>query len=355
MATLNINLNKIIENYKTINKICTANEKELLIVTKCINSNYGIVEGLFEVGLKTIGDTSIKNLKNAFKGLKKLLMRVPSNFKLNEFNEFDYFYLSELEIMKNLAKQHPGKIIKIFLPIEFGELREGVESDKVIELIEQAIKIENIEIYALTGNFGCLCGLLPDTEKYQILIDIKKRVKRELNYEIKKLSVGGTVVFEDLYENKIPKEINHIRMGEGIFLGYNTSLNMDVKNCNKRTFILSGEILEISQKSIKLRGNYGLNAFGDNLIDKSKDDICSKKIKKRKRAVLDFGMLFSGVEKLLPIDKGVKTVGNSYDFTVVDLEMSSKQWKIGDKIDFYTDYNILSYAMLACDIEKRLV
>lgn len=348
MPEIKIYINKIVDNFHKIHSLCQENGKELMVITKCVKSNPKIVSELIKNGAKSIGDTSAVNLVNIKSGTDKMLMKVSSNIEKFSDKDFNILYLSDMKILRHVAKSAEDKTVNIILPIEMGELREGIPQEEIIEFMKEAVKLENVNIKGISGNFGCMAGLYPDSEKFNVLSEIADEVKEKLGFELEIVSVGGTVVYDCLLKGEIPKKINHIRMGEGIFTGQNTSSNNVLNGFHVDTFILSGEILELNTKNTFVKGKYGYNAFGDRLDNNSR--LVNRG--KRKRAVIDLGFMKGRNENLKSLDNGIEIVGNSFDFTVVDLENSSKDYCVGDKIDFLVDYGILSYAMLSSEIKK---
>lgn len=351
MPLITINTKKINENFCKMNNLCQSQNKDLMVITKGIRTNKIIINELIKNGAKAIGDTNKINLGNIDLNIKKMLMKVTLDLKDLEPKDFDIFYLSDLNILKNIAEKNGSKETKVIIPIELGELREGIPNNEILQFVKEALKIKNVNLLGISANFGCLAGLIPNLDKYNMLISIHEKIRREINYEFQIKSIGGTIVYDSLQLGEVPKEINHIRMGEAIFTGQNTSMNSTISGLNRDTFILSGEIIELSYKDTDICGEYGFNAFGNSLNTMSS----LLKRGKRKRAILNFGFLAELSHKLQALDKNICVVGNSYDFTVIDLEDSEKDYKVGDKIEFYIDYSILYYSMLLPEINKVIL
>lgn len=351
MPEIKINTKKIVDNFHIINDLCHKNGKELMVITKCIKSNEDILKEMIMNGVKSIGDTSAENLINIKYGIDKMLMKVSTRLTGFSDSDFNILYLSEMKILKHISQIAGNRVVKVMLPIEMGELREGIPFDEVVKFVSEAIKMKNIKLVGISGNFGCMAGLMPDKNKFELLVDVAEKVKKEVGFEFEIISVGGTIIFNHLIKGEISKKINHVRMGEGIFTGQNTSLNGKLDGLHDDAFILSGEIIELRYKDTNMKGEYGYNAFGDKLHKENR--LVNKGM--RKRAVVDFGFMTGRNEKIRALDEGVKIVGNSYDFTVVDIEESNVELQVGNWIDFYVDYNILSYAMMSSEIDKVFV
>ncbi len=110
-------------------------------------------------------------------------------------------------------------------------------------------------------------------------------------------------------------------------------------------FKLSGEILEIREKKLNRRGNFGYNAFGE--------EISNIEPGFHKRAVLDFGELGAPVKGMTPKDSDVKIIGSTHDYTVVDISESKQKYYVGGSIDFILKYNSAAHAFISPQIKKR--
>ncbi len=348
MAEITVNIKKIVDNFLKIEELCKKMDKKLMVITKCIRADKKIVSELIKNGVSSIGDTAIGNLIKIEDKAEKMLMKIPYTFSGE--NEFEIYYVSDLKIVDRLSKISRDRKVKIMIPLETGELREGVAAEEIVNFVKEGLKYKNIEIYGITINFGCMAGLLPDAEKYSIAVETAKNIRKKTGCNLETVSAGGTVVYDDLKYGLIPKEINHIRIGEGIFTGFNTSLNKKIEGLSRDTFILSGEIIEIQSKNTDIKGKYGYNAFGE---AGNFNEIGN--MGWRKRAVIDVGFMNGRNGKIVPVEKGIRVIGNSYDFTVLDIEECTKELKIGDKVEFLVDYGTIYYAMLNEEIKKKYI
>ena len=74
----------------------------------------------------------------------------------------------------------------------------------------------------------------------------------------------------------------------------------------------------------------------------------------RLRAVLDLGSLAASAENLVPLDAGVKLVGQTFDFLVAELGGESRGLRPGDRVGFRPNYGALSQASLNPYVQKVL-
>lgn len=338
MVQLNIYLNKIIDNYKYILNLCNNRQLKLTTVTKCVQSQSEFVREFYRNGAEGIADVHIENLiQCGCRNLEKSLLLVAKSSITPHLKNIDYLYVSEFEILE-LISQLYNQMNKIIIPVDLGDLREGLPPEHLLTFVKEAVKLDNISIEGISVNFGCLRGLLPTEKNLSLLVDLYYKIKKQIGLELKYVSVGGTIIYDFIKDMRLPTEINHVRIGEAIFFGYNMSYKKIIPELNQDTFILKSEIIEIKEKNTEYGNVFGYNAFGK---------ISSKESKGiRKRAVLNFGELTSPIFGLVPLLKGIEVIGSTHDHTVIDITNCEKDLKIGDYIEFHGGYNSISHLMV---------
>ncbi|HOV14047.1 MAG TPA: alanine racemase [Spirochaetota bacterium] len=261
-----------------------------------------------------------------------------------ELENCNSIFVSDLKILEAVSQLKKSKDIEIILSLELGDLRDGINPDNLNNFMKNALKIDNINIRGIGTNLGCLAGKLPDEKTFNILTDCYYNIKTKLGFEFKKISIGGTVFYDFIEQQKIPKEINQIRIGEAIYFGYNMSYKKNIESLRQDTFVFSSEIIEIYDKRVD-NSERGFNAFGE------KSNI--KKSGIRKRAVLDFGKLIAEKCSIFPIDNNIFIDGQTHNHTVIDISDSNKKYNVGDNIDFTINYNSAATIFLS-DVVKTV-
>jgi len=136
----------------------------------------------------------------------------------------------------------------------------------------------------------------------------------------------------------MPKGINNLRIGEALMLTseLETSYNCKIEGLSTDTLILKAEIIEINEKPTHPIGELGVNCFGN----------CPTYVDRgiRKRAILAMGAFdYGNWEKLIPRDKGIEILGASSDHTIIDIQDSEKNYKLGDIIEFTLRYQAMLF------------
>ncbi|WP_342455659.1 alanine racemase [Caloramator sp. Dgby_cultured_2] len=73
-----------------------------------------------------------------------------------------------------------GKIHKVILMVDLGDLREGIWPEDVDGFVAEAIKIEGIKIVGFGVNLTCYGGVIPDENNLGRLVEIAKRCRKNI-------------------------------------------------------------------------------------------------------------------------------------------------------------------------------
>ncbi|MDR0383308.1 MAG: hypothetical protein LBH50_04915, partial [Spirochaetaceae bacterium] len=193
-------------------------------------------------------------------------------------------------------------------------------------------------IAGIAANFGCLSGKMPDIPVIRRLFDTAAAMPCENGLPTPIVSIGGTVAYNLFASGALNGAASELRMGEGIFLGYDSSSGCPLEGFNRDAFTLYGEIIEIREKTIASVEGAGHTAFGG--------DAAPRKTGRRRCAVLDFGLLVASMYDLEPLDKAVETAGQTYDFTIADITESRETYRTGGFIPFRVMYAASARAFL---------
>jgi predicted amino acid racemase len=330
MTRIIVYLNKIAHNLRYAQELCQKRGLRLIAVTKCCGSDNIILQHLIRSGADFIADSRAYQLKNIGSRVKKIALQVPRS-AIDDALCCDFAYVTEMNTLKAMSASPLSGQCQLIIPLEMGDLREGVPQDQIISFMQEALKAEHIRIAGFSANWGCMKWIPPDIRKIETFIKCVRQISESLNFHPQIISVGGSTLWSLLQENLIPRDINQIRLGETIFLGYDPGLKSAVEPLCQDTFILEPEIIEIKDKNIQ-------EDFGARAI--------------RRRAVLDFGYTSCPYTGLTPLQKGVELVGASQDHTVADITDAQCLFSVGDSLKFLMNYEALSRAMVSPYLEK---
>lgn len=148
-----------------------------------------------------------------------------------------------------------------------------------------------------------------------------------------------------LENNKIPTEINQLRIGEGILLGTDTTNSRIIPWLHQDAFCLRAEVIEVKEKPSMPKGKIGKDAFGNTpmFVDEGV----------RKRAIVALGKQDVQIEGVFSLEKSAKILGASSDHTIVDITDVEGEINVGDEIIFGLTYPGLLSVSDSRYVEKR--
>ncbi len=254
--------------------------------------------------------------------------------------------------MKQLDKEAgiQKKNHRIIVMIEMGELREGILRENILKFYERVFQLENIEIIGIGTNLGCMYGVEPTYDKLIQLSLYKNLIEAKFNKKLELVSGGSSITLPLIEKNKVPKGVNHFRIGEAALLGTSPLFNKKFRNLSTDTIEFSGEILELYKKELQPDGT-----IGDANIGITADLENENKSMESYRSIVDFGQLDVDVKNLTPKDDRVKFVGTTSDMSVYDLGEKGEGYKIHDQIQFYPNYMSVARLMNSRYMTKKII
>jgi len=174
-----IDLNKIRNNLKKITEMVKGNRCSIMIVTKGYCADMEIYKILEESNIDYLADSRIQNLKK-YEGTKKgrVLLRLPMNSEAAEVVRYSDISLnSEITTIRSLneAAAKQGKVHKILLMIDLGDLREGIffkNEEEINKTVEEILKLKNIELFGLGVNLTCYGAVIPKKDNLSVLLSL---------------------------------------------------------------------------------------------------------------------------------------------------------------------------------------
>ncbi len=354
MSVLEIDLNKFDKNVKTVKKYLEDRKVMLSPTIKVYHGDLNLVKILSDNGIKEVCSSRVSQLKKVKENfdMKTLLLRLPSYSELADIALYvDTVLISEFSTasLLNDVLIRKNKTINAVIMQDIGDLREGLMNyDDILKLALSIEKMSNVNLYGIGVNFNCYGSVRPTYENMSIVVDTKKRLEQVLGRKLDILSGGATTSLELMFNNLLDKEVNHLRVGGLLvqktyykefcdFSYYLPSLE-DV-------YVLKAEIIELNSKPTYPIGELVVDGFGNkpNYVDRGV----------RKRAIIALGKYDVGSSlQIYPLDKDIKVLGGSSDHIILDIEDSKNDYKVGDVISFYLDYESILFSNASVDVSK---
>lgn len=356
MAYITLETKKLVNNFNHLNTFFKTHGIDWSIVTKILCGNKKYLTELLNLGIKQYSDSRISNLKmikNLDSNAQTIYIKPPAKGVIEEVVTYaDISMNTDFHTIKMLSYEavRQNKIHKIIIMIDLGELREGVMREDFIEFYARVFEMKNIEVVGLGTNLACLYGVKPNNDKLLQLCLYKQLIELKFGVQIPFVSGGSSVTIPLIKQGLLPKEVNHFRVGETLFMGTDAYHNVPFKNMDSDIFKLYAEIIELYEKPLIPSGELGSNLEG-NVITFDVNNIGKSSV----RAIIDIGLLDIDMKHLETTDENVKLAGATSDMVVLDLGENIKKFKVGDQMEFTLDYMGIVRIMNSKYIEKRVV
>lgn len=168
------------------------------------------------------------------------------------------------------------------------------------------------------------------------LVALANQLEAIIGQPLRYISAGNSSALSLMLNHGLPSKINHLRLGESLFLGRETAHGHPLARMRGDCFDLAAQIIEHKLKAPRPDAARGRNAFGQR-IDVELTEL-------RRLAVLNVGAVDCEIGGLCPFNSGVSIAGYSSDHLIVDTTDASGL-VVGDEIRFRADYHALATAM----------
>jgi len=348
---IEIDLKKIEENTRLLVNLCESKGiSQVVGVNKACCADVQVVRAMLKGGIQILGDSRLDNLKKIYQAgiqVPLLQLRLPMFSQIDEVVKYvDYSLNSQVEVIKELGKeaQKLDKVHQVILMVDLGDLREGVQPERVLEVVEQIKDLPGVRLAGLGTNLTCYGGVIPTPENLSILVELAEKIKEQYSLELEIISGGNSSSLQLLMENRMPMQVNHLRLGESILLGRETVGRNPLPGCHLDAFTIYAEVIELQEKPSVPIGILGQDAFGNTPVFKD--------IGYHWRAILAIGRQDTVLEGLSPLDERVKIIGASSDHLIIDVTVLKDEIKVGDEVAFLPNYGALLLAMTSPYLHK---
>lgn len=344
MPELTIDTNKIVENISTISNFLGEHGVGWTLVGKILCGHEPTLTRILDTDvvktIHSIGDSRIQNLKRIKEiapSVQTLFIKPPSLEKVDMIVQYaDISLNSSIITIKNLneAAKAIGIVHKVIIMIELGELREGVVRDDIVDFYSQVFNLSNIEVIGLGANLGCLYGIQPNYDKLVQLTLYKSLLESMFDRTIPIISGGSSITLPLVGSNAMPKPVNHLRIGEAVFMGTTPYDGNQFDSLHTDIFKFRANIIELALKSSVPDGTMSDGNIG-HLAEESPNDQDSSL-----RAIVDFGLIDVDAPDLTSESSDVSFIGTTSDMTVYEIkkEHGKHQMEAGDSLNFKPSY-----------------
>lgn len=356
MAYITLDSKKLKENYTYLENLFKKKDIQWAVVTKLLCGNKDYLSEVLKLNVKQLCDSRVTNLKiikSIRPDIETIYIKPPAKRAIKGVVKYaDISMNTQIRTIKMLSEeaQRQQKIHKIIVMIELGELREGVMREDFIRFYEEIFNSLNIEVVGIGANLSCLYGIRPSHDKLIQLSLYEQLIEAKFDKQIQYVSGGSSVTIPLIFQGLLPAGINHFRVGETLFFGTDVYHDSVITDMHNNVFRLYAEIIEINEKPLIPTGKTGTNLEG-----KTFEFDETLRGKTGCRAILDIGLLDVEGEHIKPVDESIEIVGMSSDMIVMDMGENTKNYKVGDVIEFKPDYMGVLKILNSRYVDKKII
>ena len=348
---ITIDLERIERNARTVVERCRASGIGVFGVTKGTCGMPQVARAMLRGGATGIGESRFENIRRLrASGIDApiMLLRSPPLSLIEEvIKTVDISLNSELAIIRELSRvaERMARVHDIILMVDLGDLREGIWPTDLIPTVEQVMQLPGVRIAGIGTNLTCFGAIIPTEINLGELAKHADKLRQTFGLDLAYVSGGNSSSLPLLLAGRMPKGINHLRIGEAILQGgRDTFHDQPWADLDRDIFRLSGELLEVKVKPSMPIGTMGVDAFGNRPQFEDKGE--------RLRGIVNIGREDVAVEGLIPADTGIEVLGASSDHLILDVTDAQPAPRVGDTVAFRMSYAALLAAMTSEYVEK---
>ena len=338
-----IDIDKLRENIDAVAKITKEDGGcSMMIVTKSLCADRKVAEMITShPAVDYLADSRIANIKKyqdlvEASGKQSVLLRLPMMSEIEDVVRYaNVSFNSEMETIEALNAEagRQGKVHKVVLMVDLGDLREGIFFENEEEILETAEKIhamEHVELYGMGTNLTCYGAIIPKNDNLSVLCAIAEKVEQKLGIRLEMVSGGNSSSIYLVGKGELPEKISNLRLGESFLLGNDTAYGSRLPGTVNDGLLCEAQIVELKTKPSLPIGEVGVDAFGQKPFYEDRGRI--------RRAILAIGQQDTDRDGMHPLDEKVDVLGASSDHLILDVTKSDKEYHIGDTVRFTLDY-----------------
>lgn len=355
MTRVVIRLDALQHNMSTVAGWMREHGASWTVVVKMLCGYAPALRVLQHLGVRSMADARLRNLRAIERispDFESWYLRPPHPSGVTDVVALsDVSLNSEMRIIEAIDEEarRQGRRHRIIIMIELGDLREGILPGTLVSFYERVFHLHNVEVLGIGANLGCLAGAVPNVDQFMQLVLYRELLELKFGKPLPLISAGSSAVLPLLLSGKLPRSINHFRIGESLFLGSDLVNGGTLYGLRDDVFVLEAEIAEIKEKSLVPSGETaGISPFENT----QEDDYHPGQ--RGYRALVTIGQLDTDVAGLTPLSPDFRIAGASSDITVLNVGDDRAGLKLGDVVRFRPSYAALLRLMNSDYVAKEL-
>jgi predicted amino acid racemase len=333
---LDIDCSKIYHNARYLVEALALKNIAVTPVIKVFLSHPVIAKVLIQAGVENVADSRVENLIKLSRSgvdLPTMLVRTPMLSQAQQVvTHCEISLNTELKVIQKLSTMAKrGNIIhRIIIMVELGDLREGVMPHQLVEFVGKIITLPNIVVAGIGTNLACRYGVAPSDHNMEKLSELAEQIEARFSINLSIISGGNSASINWALNHKGATRVNHLRIGEAIFLGCDPLQQKPIQGLHTDAISLTAEVIESKSKPSLPWGVRGANAFGEQPSVQDNGTVS--------QAILAIGRQDVTVSGLAA-PRGMKIVSSTSDHLIV--QTSNAPLVVGQKVRFDLDYGAL--------------
>lgn len=351
MARLVIRLEAIRHNARLVAGTCAERGLGLTAVTKGVLGDPAVVREILAAGVTSLGDSRLGNIRRMREaGLEAEfhLIRMPAPAELGDVLDFaDVSYHSEVEVVTALAAAAAarGQVHRVVLMVDVGDRREGLMPEDIPAAAEAVAALRGVTLHGLGMSVGCVSGVQPSPANMGLLAELAADIEARLGHRVALVSGGSSTSIPMVLAGRVPRGVNHLRMGTAILLGDYDTWEEPVPGARHDAFDLVAPVIEVKRKPSLPVGEVGRDAFGRRPVFEDRGPML--------RAICALGRQDTYVEGIEPESPGLYVLAASSDHLILDATAAERPPRVGEEIHFRLNYGAMLYAMQSPAVDKE--
>ena len=164
------------------------------------------------------------------------------------------------------AAEKAGKIHRVVLMIDLGDLREGIffeNREAVFAAAEQVEADPWLELLGAAFNLTCYGSVLPSVENLSVFLGLVREMEERIGRRLSFVSGGNSSSLPLLLSGEMPGGVTNLRLGEAVALGRETAYGQALEGLFQDAVCLEAELVEVQTEPSYPVGEIGVNAFGE--------------------------------------------------------------------------------------------
>jgi len=331
MPELRIDVGAIGTNTEVVATLLREHRLDLVGVTKGCLGEPRVAAAMLAGGAVALADTRDRNLLRLRAALPHAeLHRIHLPSLVEPFEPGDITYVSSWRGAKAVAALPPtGAARRVVVLVETGDEREGAPPEALPGLAAAIAGDPRLDLVGISTNYACFRGE-PDGIRASVeAVARAAAALRAAGRSVGRVSGGNSSLLRLLVQGEsLPVEVTEVRCGEALLLGHDALCYQPVPGCRTDACILRVEVLEEYTKPAR-EG-------------------------KARRLVLGVGRQDLGSGSVTFRQPGLREIGRSADYLVVEATAACPGVSAGDMVDTVPTYEALVAAWTSPYVELRL-